>query len=118
MDMTALLNLIHQFLPPNLVPKALEAVGALTVLTQIVPRLLAWGVPAATRAADTVAQAILASPLRPLILWKAPQLVAFLDAFTAALEQIADTFKNRLEADIKAAADAPAAPPPAGAPPA
>lgn len=103
MDMNAMISLAHQVLPVNLWDKAVTVAGYATIFGQIVPMLLTWGIPAAIRAADWVARVGLASPLRPLILWKAAAIIAFLDKFTAALEQIADTFKSRLEADIKAA---------------
>ena len=104
------LALAKSLLPPDLWNKAVVALGYLSLFGQIVPALLTWGVPAATRAADAVAKLALASPLRPLIIYFAPSIVAFLDAFTAALEKVADTFKSRLEADLADATkkDAPA----------
>lgn len=103
MDKAALLNLLHQAMPADLWQKGLAVVGALSLAKQAVPRFLAWGVPAAGRAADWLAKAALNSPLRPLILWQAPALIAFLDSLTAALTQILDTFKDELEKDLKAA---------------
>jgi hypothetical protein len=108
MDAHSLTQLLAQVLPPTLVHRGLEVVGALTLLSQIVPRLLAWGIPAATRGADWVARTLLDSPLRPLILWKAKDIAAFLDELTDALEQIANTFKSRLEKDLEDAAQQPA----------
>lgn len=99
----AYLTLAQTFLPPDLWNKAVVALGYLSLFGQIVPALLNWGVPAATRAADWLARVALASPLRPLIIYFAPSIIAFLDSFTAALEKIAETFKSRLEADLKAA---------------
>ncbi len=104
MDIHMLIVLAHQFLPADVVQKGLAVIGALSLAGQIAQRLLAWGIPAAIRAADAVARFCLATPFRPLILWQAPAIVKFLDQFGDALEQVANTFKTRLEGDIKEAA--------------
>lgn len=98
------LDLARHFLPPDLWNKAVLALGYLALFGQIVPLLLSWGVPAAGRAADAVARFFLATPLRPLIVYFLPYIVKFLDALVAALEQIAETFKAKLEEDLQAAA--------------
>lgn len=110
MDYTKLLDVLHQLLPADLWQKGLAVIGALSLLSQAVPKLLAWGTPAAGRAADWVAKAGLNSPLRPLILWQAPNIMEFLDALAAALTQILNTFKTELEADLKAAEPTPSDP--------
>lgn len=112
MDINALLALAKTLIPADAWNQFVRAAGYVALIGQVVPWLLARGVPAAARAADWVAKAALASPLRPLILWQAPAIIKFLDAFIAALEKIADTFRSRLEADLEAAEVPPAAPPP------
>lgn len=105
----AYLTLAHQFLPAQLWNKVVVFLGYFGLLTQAVPALVTWGGPAATRAADWLAKVALNSPFRPLIIWLAPRIITFLDALTAALTQLLNTFKNELEADLKAAAAADAA---------
>lgn len=109
--MEHLIALAHQYLTAQLLHRGLEATGALAILGTIVPKILAWGVPAAVIAADRLASLLLASPARPILLWKAQAICDFLDDLTGALEKIADTFKTRLEADLKAAAAPPETPP-------
>lgn len=106
MDMNALLAVLHQLVPAQAWDAALKGLGWLMLITQVAPRLLAWGVPAATRGADWLANLALNSPLRPLFLWQAPAIVKFLDDTTSALEQVMNTFKSRLEVDLAAAAQA------------
>lgn len=106
-------------LPANWAHLGLEVLGAATLLHQSVTRIVPWGVPAATRLADRMVNLILASPLKPLFMWQAPAIIKFIDDLVAALTQVADTFRDRLEEDIKAAeaaqAPVPAAPAPAPA---
>ena len=104
------LAFLQPYLTADYGHKALELVGAGTVFWQSVPRLLAWGVPAAASAADYVARLGLNSPLKPLILWKAPQIIAFLKSLTCALNKITDTFSSRLEADLAKASAASSTP--------
>lgn len=102
MTLQQLTNLAR-LLPWGLGQKALAVLGALTLLGQIVPWLITKGVPASIRAADYLANLLLSSQAKPFILWKAPAIVDFLDSLTSALIQVMNTFKNRLESDIKAA---------------
>ena len=95
-----LLDLAHQYLPADLWNKGVLALGYIGLFGQLVPLLLSWGVPAAGRAADAIARFLLATPLRPLILYFLPYIVKFLDSLTAALDLIAYTFKRKLEEDI------------------
>ncbi len=113
MDWNTSIALTHQLLPAGLWDKAIKGAGYLSILTQAVPALLAWGVPAATRGADWLANLILNSPLRSLALWQAPTIVKGLDSATAAFTTLADTFRDRLEADLAKAqaTPAPATPP-------
>lgn len=112
MDLNQALALAHQFLPADLWNKFVLAAGYFALIGQVVPWLLSRGVVLAAKAADWVANLILASPFRPLILWQAPAIVKFLDALTSALEKVADTFKDRLEANIQEAAKKDATTPP------
>lgn len=109
-DWHSLLPLLHQALPPGTWDMAVKGAGYLAILSQVGPRLLAWGIPAATKAADLAARAVLASPLKPLILWQAPAIIKGLDETVDAVNKINTTFKDRLEADLKAA-QGPSAPP-------
>lgn len=104
MDINAILTVARQFAPSDLAQKGLAAIGALSLLGQVLPKLVGWGVPAAIRSADWLAKAALNSPARPLILWKANDIAGFLDNLSSALTMIMNTFKNQLEADIKASA--------------
>lgn len=97
------LALAHQLLPADLWNKFIVFLGYVGLITQLVPALVAWGVPAATRFADWIVDLALRSPLRPLVLWRAPAIVAFLKSFKGALDQILDTFDNRVEADLEKA---------------
>lgn len=106
MNAQQLMDLAHQFLPADLWNKLVLATGYLTLVTQAVPLLLSWGTPAATKAADAVAKALLNSPLRPVVIYAMPRIVAFLDAFAAAIVHLVNTFKGELEADLTAAAAA------------
>lgn len=103
--MQSLIALIHQYVPMSLVHQALEATGVLAILAGLLPKFVAWGAPAATRAADSLAGLALASPLAPLILHFAPAIIKFLRDLLAALEQIAQTFEAELEKKIAAAAE-------------
>lgn len=97
------LPLLHQVLPPGTWDMVVKGAGYLAILSQVGPRLLAWGVPAATKGADLVARAVLASPLKPLILWQAPAIIKGLDETVDAVNKINTTFKDRLVADLAAA---------------
>jgi len=97
------LSLVHQILPADLWNKGIVVLGYLSLITQLIPMLLAWGIPAATKAADWLVALALRSPARPLILWRAPAIVAFLKSLKGALDQILDTFDNRVEADLEKA---------------
>lgn len=108
MDIQHAFELAKAAIPAAIIHRGLEAVGGLALISKAVPTLLEKGVPAAASAADWVARAALSSPLKPVILWQAPALVTFLNSLTDALTKIADTFRDRLEADIKAAAVPPA----------
>lgn len=103
MDYAQIVNLLQQYLPANLAHKSLEVLGALALVKELVPRLSAWGVPASGRAADATAKFLLNSPLRGLVIWQAPNLIAFLDSLTGALTQILDTFRDELKKDLQAA---------------
>lgn len=114
MDHQTLSNLwavAQQLLPAAYVHKGAEIVGWLAMLGYAAPKLLAWGLPAATLAADRVASAVIAYVPRPVVAYVLPGLVKFLDDMTSALEQIMETFKNRLEADLKASQTPPSVPP-------
>lgn len=104
MDIKSIVALGNKFLPSNVVKGSLAIVGTVTLVKQFAARLLSRGLSSSTNAADFVSKKLLASPLRPLILWQAPAFVSSLDAITAALVQIATTFKNELEKDIQTAA--------------
>lgn len=82
--------------------KCLAAVGALSLATQALPRFVAWAIPAATKAADFLAKSALNSPARPLILWKANEIISFLCLLKDALNKIISTFTDELAADIQA----------------
>ena len=109
MDLTQLTALAHQYLPADLWNKAVLAFGYLSLVTQAVPALLAWGVPAVTNAADWLVKGALGSPARPLVIYLAPRIAAALDALAAALTQLMNTFNKEIETDLKAAADVDAA---------
>lgn len=96
---------LHQFLPADTWNKFVTMIGYASLATQVVPVLLKWGMPAAKRAADTLAGVLLGSPLRPLVLYFSKNIVSFLDSLNDALAAILTTFKNELEADIQAAAN-------------
>lgn len=102
----------QQLLPPAYLHKAAEVVGWLAMLGYAGPKLLAWGVPAAMRAADAVAQVVTKYVPAPILAYVLPWVVKFLDDVVGAMTQILTTFKNRLEADLQKAAQA-AAPAPA-----
>lgn len=104
--MDHLMSILHIILPAATFQKILAVIGAASLLTTIVPRLLSWGVPASVRGADWLANLVLNSPLRALALWQAPAICSFLDNLTAALIQIISTFKGELEADLAKAQDA------------
>ena len=116
MDLNAIVALAHQYLPAELWQKGLAVVGAFSLVSQALPKFLAWAIPASTRAADWVANLLLSSPRRPLIIWKAAAIIAFLDALSKALDDVIDTFRTELEADIQKAASAQVAPPQAATP--
>ena len=110
------LPLLQKFVSPDLWQKGLAVFGALSLIGQLIPKLVGWGVPAAIKTADWVARVALGSPLKPLILWQAPAIVKFLQDLRSALEQIVDTFESRLEKDISDAAAQPPSPPSQAAP--
>lgn len=102
----------QQMLPAAYLHKGAEVVGWLALIGGLAPKLIAWGLPAATLAADRVATLVIAYVPKPVVAYVLPGLVKFLDDMTDALEQVMNTFKNRLEADLKASqAAAPAVPP-------
>lgn len=101
MNWNMIVDLVHKYLPSTYLHKGLELLGALTALKATAQKLLARGVSAATNAADATAKFLLNSPARSLILWQAPLLVSLLDSLTAALVQIATTFKTELEKDLQ-----------------
>lgn len=104
--MDQIIELARHYVSFNLLHKGLEMIGVLTLVSQIVPKLLAWGIPASLRGADYVSGLLLNSPMKPLIIWKADAIVNFLNDFSHAVEQITETFSNRLEENIKTAAAA------------
>lgn len=116
MDIASLLNLAHQILPADVCQKALAALGVVSLFKDIVPKMLAWGTPMATKAADWTAKALLNSRARPLVLWLAPNIIKFLDQLVPAITQLLNVFKNEFEADLNAATQTAPATPPVAAP--
>ncbi len=126
MDIAQSLSVLRSLLPADAWNKMVLVVGYAGLITQVVPKLLLWGTPAAVGAADWVARVLLASPLRPLVMLLVPRIGVFLDSLVAALTSLMNTFKDELEKDLTAAAakaisSAPAAqssapPPPGGQP--
>ena len=100
MNTQQLIALAHSLLPSSLWGQILALGGYLSLLTQLLPAFVAWGIPAATRAADWVTRLALGSPLRPLILWKASAIVAFLNDFKTAIDQIISTFTSEVAKDL------------------
>lgn len=115
MDYAQIVNLLQQYLPAKYAHTGLEVVGGLALIKEFVPRLTAWGGPAAGKAADSTAKFLLNSPFRGIILWQAPALISFLDSLTAALVLILNTFREELEKDLTAAIPTPT-PAPSDAP--
>jgi hypothetical protein len=107
------LTALHLMLPADAWGMVVKGLGYLTLLTQLPQLILNYGLPLATKAADWMANVALNSPARPLILWQAPRIVKGIDQTAEALDKLAATFKDRLEADLAAAQTPPTAPPPA-----
>ena len=99
MNWSQAVALAQQYLPAGAQHKALEAFGGLALAY----RAVLDGGPGVTRAADWLTGKLLNSPLRPLVLYFAPGIANFLDKFTAALVNLATTFKNEIEKDLTAA---------------
>lgn len=88
------------YVPDGIIHKLLEVVGVTAILASLTPKLLAWGVPAAQRAADFLVKRLLASPARPLILWKADAIINLVRTLLDAVEKIAEAFEAELEHDL------------------
>lgn len=110
MDTSSLLNLAHLILPAGLFQKGLAVLGVVSLCRDIIPRLLAFGTPAATKGADWIAKVLLNSRARPLVLWMTPHIIDFLDQLVPAINQILNTFKDELAKDLNAAAQPAPAP--------
>jgi hypothetical protein len=103
------LALAHQYLPPNIWNKIVVAMGYAALALQVAPWITAVVAPAAIQLADYLVGVAMASPFRPLFVWKAPQIIAFLKALQKALDDLIDAFMTEIEADLaKAAGSAPA----------
>ena len=116
MDTTQLMALLHQVLPPGTYTQVTSWLGSAALAFAA----LAKGPAYALKAADWLANLALNSPARPLVLWAAPTIVAYLDNATELMIQTADTFRDELKADLAKAAQPAQAPqqPAPGAPPA
>lgn len=104
MDITTILNAAREILPANVFQKGLQFMGILALCKDAVPKLLTWGTPAMANAADWLAKVVLNSPARSLILYFAPNIIAFLDSLSSAIDQLVNTFTAELTKDIQAAA--------------
>lgn len=103
-----ILALAQQYLTPARGHQLLEMLGVAALIGKVIPWLLAWGIPASIKAADWLFALAMKVPLlRQLILWYAPQIIAFLRALRDAIVQIIGTFEGELEKDIEQAEETP-----------
>lgn len=92
---------------------ALEWIG----IFSIAPKLLTALLPQATRFADTVSGVLLRLPVvGPVILQFAPDFIKAFDELVAAADKLVDTFRDRLDDNIRKAAKEAAAATPSSMP--